>query len=78
MNTVARPIAEYPFPVTLQTPETSHEIGVIQVPITYRDVSRDAGHPSVELSIDQLELRRRIADLLKVTAMHFEEGPTDG
>jgi hypothetical protein len=76
---MARPIAGLPLPVTLQVREATYGIGTVQIPFTHQEITRASdGRLSVAISIDQPELRRRIADLLKVTAMHFEEDPTDG
>lgn len=77
---MASPIAGLPLPITLQVHEATYEIGTVQIPFTHQEISRAAdGRLTVEISIDRPELRRRIADLLKVTAMHFEEeGPVDG
>lgn len=66
-------------PVSLQIGGTTAEVGTVELPLISAPAGRDAaGLWQVNLSVDHVELRRRIADLLRSAADEFEKGPTDG
>lgn len=76
MTAVARP----DLPVTLRIGTITAEIGSVKLPMTSQPAGRDAvGLWHLEVNVDHVEFRRRVADLLRGVAAEFEkEAPTDG
>lgn len=67
-------MAAMPLPVTLKVGETICDVGSVNVPFTMQAVDRR----SVSVRIDQPELRRRLAAMLREAADTLEEGAADG
>ncbi|MFI6793669.1 hypothetical protein ACIBG4_40695 [Nonomuraea sp. NPDC050383] len=67
-------------PVVLQVGTTpAAQIGTVEIPIVTGPASKDpSGHWQVEVQVDQDELWRRIASLLRDAADLIEKGATDG
>lgn len=61
-------------PVTLQVGETVCEFGTIELPFTTMVVAPR----SIAVRLDDTELRRRLAAMLREAADTLEEGPADG
>ncbi|GAA3172547.1 hypothetical protein [Nonomuraea roseoviolacea] len=66
-------------PVVLQIGGTTAEVGSVDLPLVEGPAVRNAGGTwEIEVRVDHSELRRRIADVLRLVADEFERGPADG
>ncbi|MFD1547006.1 hypothetical protein [Nonomuraea guangzhouensis] len=72
-------MAKPTLPVILAVGTTVGEIGTVELPLAPRSIGRDAaGRWNVAVEVDHVELRRRIADLLRGVADELEKVPVDG